>query len=235
MTKADSAGLPTAGAPPKEMTAAAEAEAKAKKIMIVEDEGIVAMQIKSLLLELGYEIAAVSARGEDAINKAAETMPDLILMDIRLAGEMSGIEAAGRIRETLGVPVIYLTANADEKTIALAKPTQPYGYLIKPLNPLAMNSAIEMALYRHDADLKRRQLEMEKEKLISELQEALATIKTLRGIVPICSYCKKIRDDRGYWNQLEVYISKHTEADFSHGLCPDCLEKYYSEFLKKEK
>jgi PAS domain-containing protein len=76
----------------------------------------------------------------------------------------------------------------------------------------------------------RKRAEAERERLITELQDALANIKTLRGLIPICASCKKIRDDRGYWNQLESYIAQHTEADFSHGICPDCIRKLYPEF-----
>jgi hypothetical protein len=79
----------------------------------------------------------------------------------------------------------------------------------------------------------RKQMEKERENLISELQEALATIKTLQGIVPICSYCKKIRDDQGYWNQLEAYISDHSKAEFSHCMCPECAKKLYPEYFKE--
>ena len=80
----------------------------------------------------------------------------------------------------------------------------------------------------------RRNAEAKKEELIAELQNALAEIKTLRGIVPICSYCKKVRDDEGYWNQVDAYIQKHTEAKFSHSICPKCAEKYFSELFEKE-
>ena len=73
----------------------------------------------------------------------------------------------------------------------------------------------------------RKQAEMQREKLISELQNALSEIKTLKGILPICSYCKKIRNDKGYWDQIEAYIKNHTEAEFSHGICQDCAKKYY--------
>jgi hypothetical protein len=76
----------------------------------------------------------------------------------------------------------------------------------------------------------RKQAEEERERLIVELQEALAKIKTLRGFIPICASCKKVRDDEGYWHQVEVYIRDHSEAEFSHGLCPDCLKKLYPEF-----
>jgi hypothetical protein len=73
-------------------------------------------------------------------------------------------------------------------------------------------------------------LEEEREKLIKELQNALTEIKTLSGLLPICSYCKKIRDDKGYWNQIESYIHKHSDTEFSHGICPECAKKYYPDF-----
>jgi len=81
----------------------------------------------------------------------------------------------------------------------------------------------------------RRKAEEEREKLISELQKVLGEIKTLSGLLPICANCKKIRDDKGYWNQIEVYISEHSQAEFSHGLCPQCAEKLYSKYAKKDK
>lgn len=77
---------------------------------------------------------------------------------------------------------------------------------------------------------KRKEVEADREKLISKLQEALKKIKTLRGIIPICAACKKIRDDKGYWNQIESYIKDHSDADFSHGICPECAEKLYPDF-----
>ena len=76
----------------------------------------------------------------------------------------------------------------------------------------------------------RKKTEAEREKLINELQEALTTVKTLRGLLPICSHCKNIRDDQGYWGQIEAYIGNHSEAEFSHGICPECAKKYYPDF-----
>ena len=80
----------------------------------------------------------------------------------------------------------------------------------------------------------RRQAEEEREKLVHDLQKALSEVKTLKGIFPICASCKKIRDDKGYWRQIEAYIRDHSEAEFSHGICPDCMEKLYGDFLKEE-
>lgn len=90
-----------------------------------------------------------------------------------------------------------------------------------------------LATFRDPSE--RIRIEKEREKLIRELQEALAKIKTLRGLLPICASCKKIHDDDGYWHQVETYISNHSEAHFSHGFCPDCQEKLYPEYYKKNK
>ena len=79
---------------------------------------------------------------------------------------------------------------------------------------------------------RRKEIEADREKLIEKLQEALKKIKTLRGIIPICAACKKIRDDKGYWNQIETYIKEHSDADFSHGICPECAKELYPEFHK---
>ncbi len=81
---------------------------------------------------------------------------------------------------------------------------------------------------------KRKELEIDREKMIEELQDALEKIKTLKGIIPICASCKKIRDDKGYWKQIETYIKEHSEADFSHGLCPDCVKKLYPDYKRKK-
>ena len=202
-----------------------------KKILIVEDEGVVALQIKSVLENLGYEVIDILSSGEETLAKIKQLCPDLVLMDIRLDGEINGIEATRRLRNQHNLPVIYLTAHMEESTIADAKTTEPYGYILKPFGVNDLRITVEMALYKHSMD-------MEKEKLTKELQAALANVKLLSGMLPICASCKKIRDDTGYWEQIEAYISDHSEAEFSHGLCPDCEKKAYEElktFLDEEK
>lgn len=119
------------------------------KILIVEDEGIIAEDLKNRLRKLGYVVPAVASSGEEAVQKAAETRPDLVLMDIRLKGEMTGVEAAGRIRDRFDIPVIYLTAYADENTLHQAKITEPFGYVLKPFDERELHIAIEMARYKH--------------------------------------------------------------------------------------
>ena len=121
---------------------------EAVNIMVVEDESIVAEDIKRSLLNMGYSVSAVISSGEDAIKSAGELKPDMILMDIVLRGEMNGIEAAGRIRSDFNIPVIYLTAYTDEKILEQAKLTEPFGYIIKPFEDKELHSVIEMALYK---------------------------------------------------------------------------------------
>jgi len=124
------------------------------KILIVEDESIIAEDISSSLRRLGYQETAIADTGHGAIEIAGRMQPDLVLMDVKLKGSMDGIEAAGEIRLKIEVPVIYLTANADRQTIERAKLTDPYGYIVKPFTDRDLNSAIEIALHRHQLEQK---------------------------------------------------------------------------------
>jgi PAS domain S-box-containing protein len=332
------------------------------RILIVEDEIIVARNIQKRLQSLGYIISAITSSGEKAVQKAAETRPDLVLMDIKLKGKMDGVEAARQIRTRLDIPTVYLTAHADGSTLQRAKITEPFGYILKPFESTTLHTTIEMALYKHRMEKKlkeserwltttlnsigeaviatdkeerivfmnplaealtgwlqaealgkslnevflttkafhvtskdirqgqepttkalqesivaglgshvvliardgtetpidhntapirddqgnitgvvlifqditeRKQAEQEREKLILELQDTLDNVKTLQGLLPICSSCKRIRDDRGYWTQVEFYIEEHTGAEFSHGLCPNCAKNLYPDLYEE--
>lgn len=143
------------------------------RIMLVEDENIIAMDIQQRLEILGYQVVAHVTSGEDAICTAAETKPDLILMDIKIHGPMDGIDAAAKIRVTQDIPVIYLTAFADESTLKRARLTEAFGYLLKPFEDRELHSAIEIALYKHV---------MEKKLRASEERYVLATQATNDGI-----------------------------------------------------
>lgn len=122
------------------------------KILIVEDENLVAKDLQNGLKKLGYQVTAVASTGEKAIKEVEENRPDLILMDIMLKGSMSGIEAAKEIKERFSLPVIFLTAYADDTIINKAKVTEPYGYIIKPYKDEELKTTIEMALYKYDKD-----------------------------------------------------------------------------------
>jgi len=136
------------------------------KILIAEDENIIAIDISKTLQRLGYKVLGTARTGIDVISKAEDLRPDLVLMDIILDGEMSGIEAATTIMKNLDIPVIYLTALADDETLHKAKITEPFGYIIKPFDERTLHSSIEMALYKYkiNLQLKERTLELENEK-----------------------------------------------------------------------
>jgi PAS domain S-box-containing protein len=122
------------------------------KILVVEDENIVSKDIQNSLQHLGYSVPVAVSSGEEAIAKATELRPDLVLMDILLKGKVDGISAAEQIRARLNIPVIYLTAYADEQTLQRAKVTEPFGYILKPFEERELHTTIQMALYKHEAE-----------------------------------------------------------------------------------
>jgi AmiR/NasT family two-component response regulator len=192
------------------------------RILIVEDEPIVAQVLRQQLAELGYDPVAETPAGEEAVVLAGQLRPDLVLMDIELAGAMDGISTAQLLRQQFDLAVVYLTALSSEAFLQRAKVTEAFGYITKPFETRELRIIIEMALFKHQAEQALR-------KQNAELQAALAQVKALSGLLPICAGCKKIRDYQGYWSQVEVYVEEHSEATFTHGLCPDCIKRYYPE------
>lgn len=126
------------------------------RIMIVEDIRLIAEDIKVSLTNLGYAVTAVVPSGEEAVQKAEQDRPDLILMDIVLSGKMDGIETAQQILSRYNIPVIFLTAYSDEKKLERAKAAEPFGYIVKPYNDRELHASIEMALHKHRQGLKER-------------------------------------------------------------------------------
>jgi PAS domain S-box-containing protein len=129
------------------------------QILVVEDDGIIALDVESQLKRMGYAVPALACSGEEALAKAAETRPDLVLMDIRLKGELDGIAAAEQIRRLHSIPVVYLTAHADDDTLSRVKRTEPAGYVLKPVDTRELHASIELALYKHQMERKLRQAE----------------------------------------------------------------------------
>jgi two-component system sensor histidine kinase/response regulator len=180
------------------------------RILIVEDEIIVGLDIQHELTGLGYRVTDIVTSGPEAIQKAAQTRPDLILMDIRLAGEMDGIEAAEEIRQGLSLPVVYLTAYADAETLQRAKLTEPFGYIIKPYQERDLHTTIEMALYKHrlDCELKRYATELERRN--RELDTFAATVaNNLHSLAAkITKHADLLKDSL----HLSDDLSQHLEA-----------------------
>lgn len=322
------------------------------KVLIVEDERMIAEDIKHTLNQFNYEVTGIFNKGENAIVDININKPDIILMDIMLEGDINGIETGEIILKKHNIPIIFLTSFADIATVESTKNIAPYGYILKPYEAKELYASIEIALIKHkseknlieskaqfesmflgnpepsvyldndfmiidinprfvdlfgfsledikgkeinsliipkdfeeeaaklnndtlsgyvyfdtirvnkkgdllpvsisaapiviDSELRgsfviykdiseRKKVEEEREKLIEKLQKTLDDVKTLEGLIPICSHCKKIRDDSGFWGNVEQYISKHTNVDFSHGICPDCLQEHYPNQFKRMK
>ena len=146
------------------------------RILVVEDEAIVAMGIKQKLEELDYQVIDMVYTGEDAVKTDLETEPDLILVDIVLKGNMDGIEAASKIRKQLYVPIIYLTAYSDEEVLERARRTEPYGYIIKPFKKSELNANLEMAIYKHAKDKKKS--ETLKKKILADFYDFILSAST---------------------------------------------------------
>ncbi len=130
-----------------------------KQVLIVEDERLVAEDIKDSVKSLGYDVMGITSSGEEAVKIAKEISPDLVLMDIKLDGDMDGIEAAQLIRSLTNVPVVYLTAHADDKTLNRAKITEPMGYIVKPFEDKELQSTLEIALYKSKMEKKLKESE----------------------------------------------------------------------------
>ena len=192
-------------------------------ILVVEDDPNVSTVLTARLESLGYRVCGTAETGFEAISGVFRHHPDLVTMDILLKGEITGIEAAAKIGERLDVPIIFMTCLSDQKVFERAIRTNPYGYIIKPYDINELRSAIEIAMVKHNAA-------RERESLITQLRKALEAVKTLRGLLPICASCKKIRnDDDNSWQQIEEYIARHSDAEFTHGICPECAHGLYPE------
>lgn len=148
------------------------------RILIVEDENIVALDIRNRLTKSGYVVIGIAATGESAVKQAFETLPDLILMDIQLKGVMDGIEAASRIRSLKSIPVIYLTAHSDRATLERAKITEPYGYIIKPFDDRELHTTIEMGLYKNKTERKLMESESRLSATLKCMGDAVLVIDT---------------------------------------------------------
>jgi CheY-like chemotaxis protein len=207
---------------------------ESKQIILVIDDEPINIEFMGELLKTNYEVL-FATNGQDGLDcVTAGTAPDLILLDI-IMPELDGFEVCRILKESpksKDIPVIFLTAKTQTEDIVKAFRMGAADYVTKPFNSDEL-----MARVRTHLELKRvRESQID---LISKLQaakdnleKALTRVKQLSGLLPICSNCRKIRNDQGYWELVEEYIHKHSEAEFSHSICPECLERLYPEFLK---
>lgn len=194
------------------------------RILLAEDEYLVAEMVGGILKELGHTVVGKATDGQQAVAMTEKLKPAVVVMDIKMP-DMDGIEAARRIADVCPTPVVVLTAYETPEMIDAATAAGIGAYLTKPPMARDMNRALAISVARFEEMMELRRIN-------AELKEALFTVKTLSGMIPICANCKKVRDDKGCWHQIEEYIRNHSEVEFSHGVCPDCSRQLYPEFVK---
>ena len=201
------------------------------RILLVEDSSTDARLVQYLLM--GSSFHSCELKIANRVAQAREIVEtesfDAALLDLTLPDSMglasfTAIHSAAR-----QMPIIVLTGLDDRRLALEALKSGAQDYLVKG------NVSSEMLDRSIHYAIERKKLELERERLVTELQNALSEVKKLSGLLPICSQCKKIRDDQGYWGELEGYIQGHSEAQFTHGVCPDCYEKLYGDILKELK
>jgi phosphoserine phosphatase RsbU/P len=204
-------------------------------ILIVDDSPDQHLLLRSILTKAGHDeiIVADSARAAftalsfDGAHISVDV--DLILMDV-LMPDIDGVAACRRIKQQMhlrDIPIIMVTAQNDLNNLRDAFSAGAMDYINKPVNGVELLARVSSALtLKNEMDC-RKERETELRRSNEELQRALREVKVLRGLIPICASCKKIRNDGGFWQQLEEYIGEHSEAEFSHGLCQPCLKKLY--------
>ena len=207
------------------------------KVLVTDDDPQILHLTAAVLERAGYEVLEAST-GKECLEAVQAYHPDVVLLDVMLP-DVSGIEVCKQIKADKALQGIFVIlasgVQVSSEYQAGGLDVGADGYLIKPISNKELAARVHSIIRIKRAEDALREKEKEQQKLISELQEALAEIKTLKGFIPICATCKKIRDDEGYWNQLEAYISKHTDAVFSHGMCPECAEKYREEIKELTK
>lgn len=227
-------------------------------ILVVDDTPTALKLLTGTLAAQGYDVRPANS-GELALASVALQPPELILLDIRMP-EMDGFEVCRRLKsheESCDIPIIFISALTEVEDRVEGLRLGAVDFITKPiqLEELLARVRIHLQLRRLNSALKqqttelqlvnnqleteiseRKAVEGELAAKVTQLEATLARVKQLEGIIPICMYCKKIRDDKDSWSQVEAYITEHSEAFFSHGICPECEEKVqkeYSEFLKK--
>ncbi len=192
------------------------------KILIVDDDPDVRFATSRVAKNAGYSVLE-AATGEEALKTARKEKPDIILLDVVLP-DVSGSDICRQIKaeECFKGTFVIMTSgfktSSDEQARGLDNGAD--GYIARPVSNRELTARI-------NAMVRIMVAERQRDHLIDELRQALSKIKQLSGLLPICMHCKKIRDDKGYWNQLEAYIQENTDAEFSHSICRECAQRHY--------
>ena len=195
------------------------------KVLVVDDDPDILFVTSRVLKKAGYQTFTADS-GKTAMEAVRTIVPDLILMDVVMP-DAEGPELCRRIKDDPNFRGIYVLltsgARVESEEQAEGLDSGADGYIARPLSNREL-------LARMDSLVRILRAERERDQLITELKKAISEIKRLSGLLPICSHCKKIRDDKGYWSQIESYIRDHSDAEFSHSICPDCAKIHYPEF-----
>ena len=205
------------------------------RLLIVEDEAAHAAAIQRAFEaeETETQIEVVRTLREFRQRRASHP-PDLALLDLNLP-DGRAVEILSSPPEAGPFPIMVMTSYGNEQMAVEAIKAGALDYVVKSAEAFAtMPRTVERALREWKLLTERREAVAAQKRLIAQLEEALTKVKTLSGLLPICSACKKIRDDQGYWNQVEGYIQEHTDARFTHSYCPECARKYLSKLEKKD-
>jgi len=204
------------------------------KVLVTDDDSNLLLLQTMLLEEAGYQVFQ-AASGQECLDAVAAHRPDIVLLDVMLP-DMTGLDVCRKIKadDTFhGIFVILVSGVlVSPEFQADGLDTGADGYMTKPLNNAEFLARVRSVVRMKRAEDALREQEREQNVLISKLHKALAEIKTLTGFLPICVSCKKIRDDHRYWDHLEAYISKHSDAVLTHGVCPQCEEVYRAEIAR---
>jgi sigma-B regulation protein RsbU (phosphoserine phosphatase) len=205
-------------------------------VLYVEDEPLT-REVFVRILERKVTTLYQAENGEEGLGLFKQRRPDIVVSDVRMPA-LDGIEMSRRIKALDGrVKIILTTAHSDAAVLLDSIEVGIDKYILKPVDVGVLFAALEQCTETVRLERKIREQDREKDELIARLQEALENVRKLSGLLPICSSCKKIRDDKGYWKQIEQYISEHSDALFTHGICPDCVKKLYPQYrdvTKKE-
>ena len=192
-------------------------------ILVVDDEITNRHLLEYILTDNNYDVTTAED-GDIGLEIARKNHPDLILLDIRMP-KMDGLEVCKKLQKdnkTQDIPIIFITSVAENDTIVEGLNSGAVDYIRKPFKPKEL-------LARMEIHLELKQALDNQKKLIKKLKAQIEENKQLRLLIPICFHCKKVRNDKGFWDNVESYITIHSNIDFSHGICPDCMTKYYSE------
>ncbi len=203
-------------------------------ILVVEDDVVIRSNLLGQLKKLGYSVGETASNGREAVKKAEELSPALILMDIRLDGDMDGIEAAQQIHSHLDIPIVYLTAYADAETMARAEATEPFGYLMKPFNITEIHSTIKIALYKHEMERRLKKALAEKEVLLKEVYHRVKNnFSVISSLINIQSRSVKDPRDREIFRAMGNRVMSMAAVHQQLYQSGDLEKIDFAEYLKK--